>query len=87
MAPHNVVPFTRPRTLAHVLLDLAEQQRLNIECTKRFYAAAGDREEEERQGDIGAAIDDRISELQNEAKALIREATGVSWEQLYEALA
>lgn len=87
MPPHNLATLPRPRTLAHVLLDLAEQHRLNAECTRRFYAAAGDREEEARQGDIGAAIDDRISELQSEAKALIREATGVSWEQLYEALA
>jgi hypothetical protein len=85
----NVIPFARQRSLAHVLLDLAEQHRLNAECTKRSYAAyeAGDTEEEDRQGEIGSAIDDRISALQDEAKAILKATTGVSWDQLYEALA
>lgn len=86
-----VIEATRPqaRTLAHVLLDLAEQLRLNKECTARWDRAhkALERAEEDRQSDIGAAIDERIRELEDEAKAMIRDATGVSWEQIYEVLA
>lgn len=86
--PHNVIAL-RPRTLANVLLDIAEQNAANDENGRRCDAAykAGDQAEEYRLSDVGAAIDRRLSDLHDEAKAMIEAATGVTWEQLYEALA
>ena len=77
------------RTLANVLLEIAHQNTLNKQNHVRWDAAfkAGDRAEEEWQADIGAAIEQIISELEDEARAMIEVATGVSWEALYEALA
>jgi hypothetical protein len=85
---NQVATLSRPRTLAHVLLDLAEQRRLNDACYRRWDRAhkEQDRAEEDRQGDIGAAIDARISDLEAEAKVMIEAATGVAWGQIYEAL-
>jgi len=89
MISTSLLESAQTRTLANVLLDLAEQNRLSGECNRRWDRAyaAGDRAEEERQSDIGAAIDQRISDLEAEAKALLLAATGVPWDQLYEALA
>ena len=77
------------RTLANVLLEIAHQNTLNKQNHVRWDAAfkAGDRAEEEWQADIGAAIEQIISELEDEARAMIEAATGVSWEALYEVLA
>jgi hypothetical protein len=85
----SLLESAQTRTLANVLLNLAEQKRLGDECIMRWDRAyeAGDRDEEDRQGDIGSAIDLRISDLEAEAKGMILAATGVSWDQLCEALA
>lgn len=76
-------------TLAHVLLAIADAEgRLKVATTRfRIANAKGDEREEDRWSDIEAAIDDELSELRDRARAMIEAATGVSWEQIYGALA
>lgn len=86
---HDREPRAVPRTLANVLLDIAAARQENAR-NHRLWTAADDRSDTadaDRLSDEGAEIDNRLSELTDEAKELIHDATGCAWDQIYEALA
>jgi hypothetical protein len=83
------LPIAEPRTLANVLLDIQHARKASAIATFKFYAADArkDQSEADHFSDLGARWDDRRLELEEEAKGMIQVATGVSWDQLCEALA
>lgn len=79
----NVSPL--PRTLAHVLLEIASVEQAHREGERAYYAADDGSSGCFRIGDRLAAIDERLSELRAEARRMVEQATGVTWRQLEEA--
>lgn len=67
MPPHNLATIATPRTLAHVLLDIAE--------ARRAFNASWHKSHE------GECLD-RLDALSDEARTMIEAATGVTWDQI-----
>lgn len=70
----NVVPLHQPRTLAHVLVELATADAEMRRIERRWYCTRDDRD-----ADASAALDDKVFALKDEAKAMIGAAVGVDW--------
>ena len=84
----SLLESAQTRTLANVLLEIENARKASSRCTLMFYAAeaSGNREGADHYSDLGAKWDDCRLELEEEAKGMIQVATGVSWDQLSEAL-
>ena len=79
MPPHNVIPLRR-RTLAHVLLDIAEARKAE-KAAWSSYRRAGDAD---RYTELHSRALDRLDDLHAEARSMIEAATGVSWDHIAE---
>lgn len=83
----TVTPL-KPRTLAHVLLDLRIVEALlktAAESCERLYTQ-GTREEYLAACDAFAAHDARVLDLRDEARAMVEQLTGCSWDSIEAAL-
>lgn len=81
----NAEPIPFPRTLAHVLLDIAMAQRLVKHADQRCSGAPEGSPDEEHWSNLAAGLDKRLTDLRDEARAMVESAIGVTWDQLMEA--
>jgi hypothetical protein len=88
MIVSSLLESAQTRTLANVLLEIEHARKQSAVATFKFYGVDGrkDQESADHYSDLGAKWDDRRLELEEEAKGMIQVATGVSWDQLSEAL-
>jgi hypothetical protein len=86
MISTSLLESAQTRTLANVLLDIQSANRKREAADRMCRQSAVGSESEEHWSDRYAEADDLLSDLQTEAKAMIEAATGVSWDQLSEAL-
>jgi hypothetical protein len=86
MEPHNLATITRPRTLAHVLLDLKEARRDWEQASNEADAAPHFSKEEEEAGDRMAEADQRIDALRAEFAQRFFAVTGLTWKQIEAAI-
>lgn len=70
-------PLRRVRTLAHVLLDIADARRAEQAAWER----TRDMNDDDADRIYGAAADE-LNALCDEARQMIEDATGVSWDEM-----
>lgn len=73
------------RTLGTVLLKLRSKRDEHMGLDTKWQAAARDSSEQDEIGDKMAALDTEIMDLEQEARVLIGELTGVPFELIQEA--
>lgn len=73
----NVIPFRRPRELAHVLADILIA-KADLERTEREWY----RTHSDEASDRSAVASDRLLVLHDEARAMIGDACGVPWDAI-----
>lgn len=74
---NNITILQQPRTLAHVLIEVATMDDALRAAERRWYCTRDDAD-----SDKAASLDDHVFALKDEAKAMIAAATGVSWEAI-----
>lgn len=77
---NRLATIERPRTLAHVLLDLREARDDWLEA-----CAAAEREEPDAD-DRASEADTRVDDLRDEFAARFQDATGLTWKQVEQAI-
>ena len=73
----NVVTIKQPRTLAHVLLEIQDAGPVCWGQREHQWAHMNDDQRSEAL--------DRLDALRDEAKAMIEQLTGVSWDSIADA--
>lgn len=88
MPPHNLATIERPRTLAHVLLDLKEAKRDWEQAAKDAECAGRESNPriEDEAGDRMTEADRRIDDLREEFASRFLAATGLTWKQVETAV-
>ena len=78
--------ITQERGLAHILTDIQEARAEVASLDAKLCVVAVGSREEDGLSDLAAAADDRLLDLQDEAKAMIHTLTGVRWSAIERGL-